>query len=129
LTTTLDEVEGCYGGVSWACGRGDIGSIGLRGRGREGDQESSGYGELVGTYHKLYIVVKYLVSYCYNNHSFNKEETEDIPIIPPRAQLTKYLPELGSIFPKGSLRSCKAIFLVRSSYFKISDYPLSTRNA
>jgi hypothetical protein len=100
---------------------------GERERGREA--ESSGYGELVGTYHTLYTIVEYLVSYCCNNHSFNKEETEDIPIIPPRAQLTKYLPELGSIFPKGSLRSCKAIFLVRSSYFKISDYPLSTRNA
>ena len=29
---------------------------------------------------------------------------------PPRAQLTKYLAELGSIFPKGSLRSCWAMF-------------------
>jgi hypothetical protein len=33
----------------------------------------------------------------------------DLPIIPPAPQLRKYLRELGSIFPKGSLRSWVAM--------------------
>lgn len=36
----------------------------------------------------------------------------DIPMIPPKPQLRKYLSELGSIFPRGSLRSCVAMVYV-----------------
>ena len=68
---------------------------------------------LPGTYHKLYAVIKSSVSCCFNDHGLSTEESKDIPITPPRAQLAKYLAELGSIFPKGSLGSIVAIFLVR----------------
>lgn len=103
LTTALDEIKGCDGGVCWTCVRRNIGSIEMRGKG--GAIET----ELRGTYHKLYTTVSIQISYCHNDHHLSKAEIEDIPIMPPRAQLRKYLPELGSIFPKGSLRSCRAM--------------------
>lgn len=39
-------------------------------------------------------------------------------MIPPKPQLRKYLSELGSIFPRGSLRSCVAILYVSVNIWK-----------
>jgi hypothetical protein len=48
LTTALDQVERCHGGVSWSCWERErgIGSIELRGRGKERERERDGEGAI-----------------------------------------------------------------------------------